>query len=105
MAVAKNKSQKKTAPPRPKSWQDAVNLHFVKIPEIDAVFTASDNNVVHVFSVVREFKDSVYDKLLKKERLIEKAFPEISFEYHVRAHQGRKPSLAVPFGAEAVFLR
>jgi hypothetical protein len=77
-----------------------------KAPEIEAVFLLTDDaNIVHVFSVVREFRTAFYDKLLKKEQTIEKLLPEVVFEFHLRAHQGRKPALAVPFDAELLYSR
>ena len=91
---------------RADSYQDAITRHLSKIPQIDAVFLLTDDtNVVHVFSVVREFQSTIYNKLLKKEGVIEKKFREIAFEFHVRAHQGRKPAEAVPFEAELVYRR
>jgi hypothetical protein len=80
--------------------------HLSKLPEIDAVFTWTDDcDVVHVYSVVHDFQSKFYDKLMKKERLVERDFPEIPFEFHVRAHQGRKPERAVPVGSEPVFVK
>ena len=77
-----------------------------KTRAIEAVYLFTDDaNVVHVFSVAREFRSSLYDDLLKKERAIGRGFPEIAFEFHVRAHQGRPPAEAVPFDAELVFAR
>jgi hypothetical protein len=77
-----------------------------KTRAIDAVYLFTDDtNVVHVFSVVRDFHSSLYNELLKKERAIERDFPEIHFEFHVRAHQGRPPAEAVRFDAELVFAR
>jgi len=85
---------------------DVVRRSLSKTPEVDAVFLLTDDsNVVHVFSVVEEFQAKLYDKLLKKERAIEKALPQIAFEFHVRAHQGRTPAQSVPFEAELVYAR
>lgn len=89
-----------------RSCADVIGRALSKTPEIDAVFLLTDDgNVVHVFSVVREFESKIYDKLLKKERSLEKDLPEITFEFHVRAHQGRAPAQAVPFEAELVYVR
>ncbi len=88
------------------NWPDAIGFFLSKISEIDAVFLLRDDaKVVHVFSVVREFRPNLYDKLLPKENAIEGKIPEITFEFHVRAHQGRDPAEAVPFDAELVFTR
>lgn len=91
---------------RPASCADVIRHALSKTPEIDAVFLLTDDaNVVHVFSVVREFQSKLYDKLLKQERAIEKDLPEIVFEFHVRAHQGREPAESVPFEADLVYAR
>ncbi len=88
------------------SCADVIRRSISKTPEIDAVFLLTDDaNVVHVFSVVREFQSKIYDTLLKKERAIEKDLPEIAFEFHVRAHQGREPAESVPLEAELVYAR
>ena len=85
---------------------DVIRRALSKAPAIDAVFVLTDDaDVVHVFSVVREFQSKLYDELLKKERAVEKVLPEIVFEFHVRAHQGREPAEAVPFEAELVYAR
>ena len=90
----------------PASWVRVIREVLSKTAQIDAVFLWwDDTNVVHVFSVVRDFQPKIYDQLLKKERMIERDLPEIAFEFHVRAHQGRQPALAVPFDAELVFAR
>ena len=91
---------------RPPSCKDVIRRSLSKLHEIDAVFLLPDDaNTFHVFTVVRDFKAKLYDGLLKKERAIEKKFPEIAFEFHVRAHQGRTPAQAVPFEAELVYSR
>jgi hypothetical protein len=106
--VAKKPRQKKlirSIPARPKDWRDAIRLHLAKVPEVDAVFACQENGVIHVYSVVEEFCESYYKRLLKHEDLIEKAFPKMSFEFHTRAHQGREPHDAAPWDAESVFSR
>src|SRR5882762_1920556 len=86
---------------RESSPNDVIRRILSKSPEIDAVFLVTDeSHVVHVFSVVREFHANLYDKLLKRERTIEDELTNIAFEFHVRAHQGREPALAVPFEAQ-----
>jgi hypothetical protein len=62
-------------------------------------------NIVHVYSVVPEYRDNLYGKLLKQERLVEKELPQMKIEFHVRAHQGREPFRAVPFGSQPLFIR
>jgi hypothetical protein len=94
----------KAKKPRTKNWQEAIRLHLAKVPEVDAVFVNREKQAVHVYSIVHEFSDG-YPLLSKKEKLIEKAFPKISFEFHTRAHQGREPHYAAPWDAELVFSR
>jgi hypothetical protein len=87
------------------AYQRSIDRHLSQVKNVDAVFiTTDDVGVVHVYSVVREYGD-FYKKLLKQEQQIEQDYPEIDFEFHVRAHQGREPSLAVPFEAQAIFVR
>lgn len=89
---------------RAESYQDVIARHLSKIADIDAVYLlADDTNVVHVFSVVKDYQSEIYDRLLKKERAIEKKCKHVAFEFHVRAHQGREPSEAVPYEAQLVF--
>lgn len=91
---------------RSASCAGVIRRALSKIPEIDAVFVLRDDaNIIHVFSVVREFRSRIYDRLLKKERALEKALPESALELHVRAHQGREPAQSVPFEAELVYAR
>lgn len=109
MAVNKNPkigNAPRVATKRSRSCADVIGRTLSKTPEIDAVYILKDDgNVVHVFSVVREFQSKIYDKLLKKERAIEKDLPELAFEFHVRAHQGRAPAQSVPFESELVYMR
>jgi hypothetical protein len=108
MVVKRSQKPKKSSPEEAvhlKNWRDALGIHLAEVPEIDGVFVTEDNNVIHVYSVVSEFSDRPYKRLLKKESRIEKDFPNIAFEFHTRAHQGREPHFAVPYDAEQVFLR
>lgn len=90
----------------PASIADVLRRTFSQLREVDAVFLSTDDlHVVHVYSVVRDFQSKTYDKLLRAENEIERDFSEIALEFHVRAHQGRKPAACVPFDAEAVFVR
>lgn len=77
-----------------------------KTPGVDAVFLLKDEvNVVHVYSVARQLRPAIYGRLLQTERTIEKKHPEVAFEFHLRAHQGRNPAEAVPLEAELVYSR
>jgi hypothetical protein len=87
-------------------YERSLERRLSTIQDIEAIFTSTDDDgVVHVYPVVREYRSELYDELLQQERLIEEEHPQISFEFHVRAHQGRKPHRAVPVGARLVFLR
>jgi hypothetical protein len=83
----------------------SLSRHLATIQDVDAVFVSTEDDVVHVYSIVREFDDGAYEKLLKKEEEIQQACPEIVFEFHVRAHQGRVPSEAAPLESQPVFIR
>ena len=104
--ASKSAVKEKTANSQAQPYHTSINRHLSKLPEIDAVYTWSDDSgVIQVYSVVQDFQSSIYENLLKKERLVEKDFPEISFDFHVRAHQGRRPECAVPVGAVTVFVK
>ncbi len=91
---------------RPATYEKAIRRVLSGVPQIDAVFLLRDEtNVIHIYSVVREFQSKFYTRLLPKETAIEKKFPEMAFEFHVRAHQGREPAQAAPFEAELVYSR
>jgi hypothetical protein len=80
--------------------------HLSKVPDVAAVYVEHDDaRFVHVYSVVSDFDTAFYRKLLGQERRIEREMPEVTLEFHVRAHQGRRPGLAVPFGSVPVYLR
>jgi hypothetical protein len=84
----------------------AICRHFSRVREVDAVFVSlDDDGLVHVYSVVPEYRNNLYGKLLKQERRIEGEFAELNFEFHVRAHQGREVVRAVPFGSQLLFKR
>ena len=88
------------------SCEGLVASQLSNIPGIDAVFIyADDDGAVHVYSVVPEFSFGLYKRLAKRERIIEKSLPQLRFDFHVRAHQGRKATRVVPIGARAVFVR
>jgi hypothetical protein len=115
-AVSKNSHHK--MPRKPTSTNDLTErngFEFCKdllarqlssVPGIDAVFIYEDNEgLVHVYSLVPDFSFDLYKQLPKRERIIENKFPEIRFEFHIRAHQGRKVAQAVPLEARPVFVR
>src|SRR5438270_6410766 len=82
-----------------RSYEDALRERLPKVREVDAVYFTQDHlGTVHVYSVVEEY-GPFYERLMRQERLIEKDYPDISFDFHFRARQARQASLAVPFFA------
>jgi len=89
-----------------KSYQELLAAQISSIPGVDAVFIYADNEgPVHVYSVVEDYSVDIYKQLLNCERKIEKELPGMRLDFHVRAHQGRKPARAAPLGARPVFVR
>ena len=108
MAITKN--AKRRRPTRPKKspvldWRDAIRRQLAKVPEVDAVYVSAYGTYVHIYSVVEDFDDKMYKKLLKQEALVEKEFPRHYFEFHTTVHRGRKPDAADLSRCDVVFLR
>ena len=97
--------QNPRAPAKVRRYQSSLERHLSRVEGLDAVFLSVEDGIVHVYSVVPEFASRLYDRLVKQEEMVEADFPTTVFEFHVRAHQGRKPSHAAPFGAQPVFER
>jgi hypothetical protein len=105
-------AKKKPLPRKPKAdasmpsdWREAIRTCLAKVRDVSAVFVCEENQTIHVYSVIPDFTDAVYKRLLKQEALVEKAFPNLSFEFHARVHQGQEPHFAVPHDAALVFQR
>jgi hypothetical protein len=108
MIVKKKTKPKKPGKPRsarPKDWREALRLYLSEAPSVDAVFVNCVTETVHVYSIVEKFEDESCEALLKQEAKVESAFPKVSFEFHTRVHQGRKPGESGPWGSELVYLR
>ena len=107
MAVTKKAKPRKSRPrtPETKDWRAAIRRHLSKVPEVDAVYVTIEDGTVHVYSVIEEIHKTNYKRLINHETLIEKAFPETSFEFHAWPHQGRKSPEAWPSGSEQVYRR
>lgn len=103
--TAKPRKSSKPRASRAKDWRDALRAHLAKAPGVDAVFVNTMSDTIHVYSIVKQLREKYFKGLYRQEGLIEKAFPEISFEFHTRAHQGRNPSESGPWGSELVYLR
>ena len=93
----------KKAKPHAESWREAIRVHLSKVPEVDAVFVSVEDKTIHVYSVIEQFHKTNYKRLISRESRIEKAFPELSFEFHAWPHQGREPREAGPPNCELVY--
>lgn len=89
----------------PTDWRAAIRVHFAKVPEVDAVYVSTASATVHVYAVVASLRDTDYKRLMRQEDRIEKEYPEISFEFHATAHEGKKPTGKESHTSELVFLR
>ncbi len=105
MAITKKAKPKKRVSAHPNTWRDAVRMYLSKVPTVDAVFVKEGNETVHVSSLVKEHRDKYYRGLYRQEQRVMNEYPEISFEFHTWAHQGRDPSKPGPWGTELVYLR
>ena len=73
------------------------------VPGLAALFVGDSEDGYQVFVVVPEHEDAVYDAVIAAESRLQAALPNSdSFEIHIRAHQGRPSSEAVPFGLTQV---
>ncbi len=108
MIVRKPKTPKETPKPRarhPKDWPEAIRLHLAKVRSVDAVSQPWRAEPFTCISVVKELREKYYEELLKQENVIEKMYPEISFEFRTWVHQGREPSKSGPPFTELVYQR
>jgi hypothetical protein len=108
MIVKKPKKPTRATKPRarqPKDWRDAIRTHLSKVPPVDAVYVSTASATVHVYSVVKDLHEADYKLLMCQEDRIEKAFPDVSFEFHTRTHQGKKPTGKERHTSELVYLR
>jgi hypothetical protein len=107
MAITKKARPRNRGPKKPlaKDWRDALRRHLSKVPEVDAVYVSTASATVHVYSYVEDFHTTNYRRLIRQEDRVEKEFPEISFEFHATAHQGRKPTGKEPNRSELIYLR
>src|SRR5688572_5298838 len=95
MIVKKNAKPRKPTKPKVRhkeDWRNAIRRYFAKVPGVDAVFVYALSESIHVYSIVEKYEDDSCEQLMKQESKVEKAFPKVPFEFHTRAHQGRKPS-------------
>lgn len=107
MTTLKKAKPRKSRPKasRTKDWREAIRRHLSKVPEVDAVYVNTASATVHVCSVVNSLHGTDYKRLMRQEDRIEKEFPEITFEFHATAHQGRKPTGQESHTSELLFLR
>ena len=59
----------------------------------------------HVYCVVAEHEAAVYAAVVEAEERIARRLPGFPLHTHVRAHQGRPPSAAVPLTSSPIYLR
>jgi hypothetical protein len=107
MIVAKKSKPKKAVkkrPSKPRDWRAGIRRYFTKVPTVDAVYVFA-GETIHVYTIVKELREKYYKGLLEQEGLFEKAYPEFSFDFHTRAHQGRDQSTWGSWGWELVYLR
>ena len=76
-----------------------------KIHEVDAVFITVEDQIVHIYSITREFDSGTTSRVTDAEDRIEAEFLDVRFEFHTRVHQGRDPKLAAPFYSQPLFIR
>jgi hypothetical protein len=105
MVVKKPTGPRKRTATRLKDWRDAIRAHFAKVPDVDAVYVSTASATVHVYAIVEDFHATNYNRLMRQEDRIEREYPEISFEFHTRAHREKKPTGNEPHTSELVFLR
>jgi len=84
-------------------YQESIRRHLSKVPGVDAVYTWMDRGIVHVTSVIEDYKEEVFDDLIPMEDLVEKENPKVYFDFHVRARQTRSVESTVPPGTDLVF--
>ncbi len=102
---AKPRKSSKTRTPHAKDWRDAIRRHLSKVPGVDAVYVNTASSSIHVYSVVEDFHTTDCKRLMRQEDRIEREFPEVSFEFHTRAHRGKKPTGRETRTSELAYLR
>lgn len=86
--------------------QDLLISRLSSVHGVDAVFIRiDDDDVYHVYTVVREHSSNLYGRVMAQENVVRSQYPGEQFDFRIRAHQGRKPSEAVPVSAQPTFLR
>jgi hypothetical protein len=87
-------------------YEQAIRRHLAPIQAVCAVYVSiEDDGLVHVYSIVPEFRPDLTEQLLKRENRIAREHPETQFEFHTRAHQGRDVRRVAPVESEPVFVR
>lgn len=93
---AKLRQAKNLRRKRGRDWREALREHLSKVPGVDAVSVEIGERTIHVYSVIDDIHKTNYKRLMNREDQIERAFPELSFEFHGWPHQGRDPREASP---------
>lgn len=77
-----------------------------RVAEVSAVYVCHDEEgVLHVFSVVPEHTERAYRRLMDAEEQVRDRLSDVSVQFHIRAHQGRRPEAAVPLTSDPIFVR
>ena len=103
-ATARVVARKVRAVPPGEGHEDTLRTKLAKVAEVDAVYVEVENGVIHVYSIVHDMGD-FYERLMAQEKAVAKAWPQIRFDFHVRAHQGRQTDQAAPPFARAIYCR
>jgi hypothetical protein len=74
--------------------------------KVDAVYLSVDRHdgVHHVYVVVEKHRDEAYNVVLAAEDCLITQYPDITFDFHVRARNGRSVAEAAPSGAQRLLL-
>ncbi len=77
-----------------------------RVEAVAAVYVSEDEDgVLHIFTVVPQHTNEVFDRVLPAEDRIQKRLKDRVLHFHVRAHQGRPPQSAVPLTSEPIYVR
>jgi hypothetical protein len=83
-----------------------ISSELARVSQIVAAYAQDDEHgTKHVFCVVAEHAPAAYAGVLDAEERITKRLPHLALHTHVRAHQGRSPSAAVPLTSSPIYVR
>jgi len=83
-----------------------ISSELARVPQLAAAHAQDDEHETkHAFCVVAEHEPVVYARVLDAEERIAWQLPRLALHTHVRAHQGRSPSAAVPLTSSPIYVR